>query len=82
MKIKREPLGGSRYRYTYVPRRSGEHVIDVQYNYHRVPGNVLYWYCTGIALVSHWYCIDILPHRCVVDDWRDLRSAFVECLMR
>lgn len=42
VRIKREPLGNSRYRYTYIPKQSGEHLIDVQYNYHRVPGKYFY----------------------------------------
>ena len=38
VKIRREPLGQSQYRYTYIPKQGGEHLIDVQYNYESVPG--------------------------------------------
>lgn len=41
VRIKREPLGQSQYRYTYVPKQGGEHLIDVQYNYERVPGGLI-----------------------------------------
>ena len=38
VRIKRQPLGQSQYRYTYIPKQGGEHLIDVLYNSERVPG--------------------------------------------
>ncbi|XP_067948102.1 filamin-A-like isoform X2 [Watersipora subatra] len=38
VKIRRQPLGQSQYRYTYIPKQEGEHIIDVLYNYEQVPG--------------------------------------------
>ena len=40
VKIRREPLGLSQYRYTYFAKQGGEHLIDVQYNYESVPGEL------------------------------------------